>query len=172
MIIRWVCSLFRLRFTKYSHLGLVVLDSERVMLFEAVPSGVHLVALSDAIAKYDGDVFIRQLVGNRTMKMYTDLHEFIQQQIGKPYEKHLIELMGAATPLHIGSADYRDWFCSELVTKAYQVCELIFGFPLAKEYEPDDYRLGCQIDKELAMFSDPYDLNRAYCLGTEIPITV
>jgi hypothetical protein len=170
LIIRWVCSIFRLRFTKYSHIGLVVLDSERVLLFEAVPSGVHLVALSDAIAKYDGDVYIRQLVGKRTMKMLHDLYGFIQRTIGKPYEKHLIELMGAATPLHIGSADNTDFFCSELVTRIYQMAGLVSGIPLAKEYEPDDYRLGGSIDKELAMFSDLYDLERAYCLGPEIPI--
>ena len=169
-IIRWVCSLLRLRFTMYSHIGLVVREGKRILLFEAVPSGVHHVALSQAIKNYDGDVYIRQLKGNRTLKMLGDLRVFMHETQGLPYEKDLLELIGAATPFHLGSADYKDFFCSELVTRVYQLWGLLPYIPIAKEYCPDDFRLGGAVDLSLRLFSDPTDLNRAYCLGKEIPI--
>ena len=169
-IIRWVCSLLRLRFTMFSHIGLVVRKGKRVLLFEAVPSGVHHVALSDAIKNYNGDVYIRQLKGHRSLKMLGDLGAFMHETQGLPYEKDLLELIGAATPFHLGSADYKDFFCSELVSRVYQLWGLLPYIPIAKEYCPDDYRLGGAVDLELRLFTDPFDLNRVYALGTEIPI--
>jgi len=167
IIIRWFCSLCRLKFAMYSHIGLVVREGNRVLLFEAVPPKVHHVALSEAIKNYDGDVYIRQLRGQRTLKMLGDLRMFMHEQLGVPYEKDLLEFMGAATPLHIGRADNSDWFCSELVAKVYQMWQIIRGIPLAKEYCPDDGRLGGAIDKQLAMFTSQFDTNGAYCLGSE-----
>jgi uncharacterized protein YycO len=169
-VILWVCSIFRLKFTKYSHIGMVVRHSNRILLFEAVPSGVHLVALSDALAKYDGDTWIRKLKGERTVSMIINLDKFIHNTVGKPYESDLLELLGAATPWHIGKEDYSDWFCMELVAAVYQLWELMPRIPGAKEYEPDDGKVGGAFDKELALFSDPSDVNRTYCLTTEILI--
>ena len=170
LVIRWFCSLCRFKFTMYSHVGMVVRGRNRVLLFEAVPPKVRHVALSDALEKYDGDVYIRQLRGQRTLKMLGDIRYFMHKQQGVPYEKDLLEFMGAATPLHVGKADNSDWFCSELVAKVYQMWGLIRGIPLAKEYCPDDFRLGGMIDHELKLFTDMHDLNGAYCLGSEIPI--
>ena len=170
IIIRWVCSILRLRFTMFSHIGLVVREGRRILLFEAVPFGVHHVALSEAIKNYNGDVYIRQLKGHRSLKMLGDLRVFMHETQGLPYEKDLLELIGAATPFHLGSADYKDFFCSELVSRVYQLWGLLPYIPIAKEYCPDDYRLGGSVDLALRLFSDSADLNRAYALGPEIPI--
>lgn len=170
LIIRWFCSLCRLKFTMYSHIGIVVRERTRILLFEATLEGVYPVSLSAAIKNYGGRVYIRQLKGLRTLKMLGDLRVFMHETLGLPYEKDLLELIGAATPLHIGNADYADFFCSELVSRCYQLWGLLQYIPIAKEYCPDDYRLGGVVDRRLALFTDHTDLNRAYCLGREIPI--
>jgi starvation-inducible outer membrane lipoprotein len=148
-----------------SHVGMVVRHGKRILLFDsnATPgqNGPGLHYLSQAIQSYKGRVWIRKLEGVLTLKMLADLDKFIKEVKESPYEKDLIELVGAVTPWHIGKFDALDWFCTELIARVYQIWGIIPEIPLAKEYSPGDFKLGGAISQ---------DLNRAYALGSEIPI--
>jgi hypothetical protein len=165
-LILWFCSIFnRFKFTKFSHIGFVVVDSGRVMLFESTTltykisasiayetdkyyerepltqKGVRLVPLSELIKLYNGQIWIRRLITPRTPLMIEQMNQYISVNLGKPYEKHIIELMGSV-------ADDVDWykeqnntdmFCSELVAGLYKRWSMLPPSIPSNEYKPDNF---------------------------------
>ncbi len=161
-LILWFCSLFnKLKPTKYSHIGFVVVNCGRVMLCESTTftyensvltqKGVRLVPLSQVLILYPGEIYIRRLTGFiRTNSRYyriLDMENYIIKTIGKPYEKDLLELMGSA-----GAKDWQgannnaDFFCSELVAGLYKVWRLLPLDIAARSYSPDEFRQGGKVD--------------------------
>ena len=166
-LIRWFCGLFTGKKGTYSHVGMIICDKERRFIFESTTlngkKGVQLNLLSQAVKTYKGNMFIRTFEGNLTAKQTVELHQFISDNLGKPYEHHIWELIGAATPWTMFKGNNKDFFCSELIAKAYQILGLISKKPDAKEYKPDSFCKDDAIDHQLFLHADIW-------LGDEIQV--
>jgi hypothetical protein len=142
--------------SRWSHLGMVVrpVDFDVVLLWEASPitdikdiqsgkihKGVRLVALSERIQTYEGEVAIRLLDVEREPKMIDALNELRRELKSRPFEKDVIELLKSAWdgPLGQNIADLSSLFCSELVAEAYQQMELLSRHKPSNEYTPRDF---------------------------------
>lgn len=165
--IRLVERLFGKR-GKYSHVGIIIRNRNRVMLFESTTlngkKGVQLNYFSQRLKEYNGSVFIRQMACNRSVRRRTKAAEFVALTMGLPYEKHLIELAGSAVDTVLDAqGDYidTDYFCSELVTGLLKYVGLANTDTDADEFAPDDYATGGRIERVLANAQ----------LAQEIPIT-
>jgi hypothetical protein len=143
----------------WSHVGMVLRLPEwnMVLLWESTTlgnlkdvtdrkakQGVQLVALSERVATYKGEVSVRHLKVNRTDHMKRALLDFRKQVKNRPYEKSRIELIKAAYdgPLGENIEDLSSLFCSELVAEAYQRLGLLSEPPRSKpsnEYTPKDF---------------------------------
>lgn len=102
MMVRWFTSLCNgFKRTKFSHVGMVATDSERVLIFESTQldgkNGVQLNALSHRLKEYGGKCWVRHLSCERDEVYYSTLSNYIQEMLGRRYERNLIELMGAAS---------------------------------------------------------------------------
>lgn len=163
--ILWFCSIFRgFKFTRWSHIGHIIIDSDRVLLSESTTliagkesndpntiqfKGVRLVPFSEVIKIYKGQIGIRRLFCTRTPEMLHKSQLYTAKHLGKKYEKHLIELVGSAI-------DGVDWykktnntylFCSEYTAGLDIEWDLLD--PPANEYTPDDYGIGGYVDNNL-----------------------
>jgi hypothetical protein len=142
--------------SRWSHLGMVVrpVEFDVVLLWEASPitdikdiqsgkihKGVRLVALSERIQTYEGEVAIRLLDVEREPKMIDALNELRRELKSRPFEKDVIELLKSAWdgPLGQNIADLSSLFCSELVAEAYQQMELLSRHKPSNEYTPRDF---------------------------------
>jgi hypothetical protein len=142
--------------SRWSHLGMVVrpLDFDVVLLWEASPitdikdiqsgkihKGVRLVALSERIQTYEGEVAIRLLEVQRNPKMLEALNRLRRELKNRPFEKDVIELLKSAWdgPLGDNVADLSSLFCSELVAEAYQQMGLLSRRKPSNEYTPRDF---------------------------------
>jgi hypothetical protein len=135
--------------------------------FEGVTQkGVRLVSLSDIVSQYKGKIVWRKLKRQTpwTEAELLKYYEYIVEHFNKPYEKHLTELVGAASPWHFGNNNFEDFFCSELIAKDWLNCGLIKNWQ-ASEYSPESFRLGGTIDKELKYTREPA------CLGEEVEVS-
>lgn len=170
--IRWWCSILRgLKVTWASHVGVVVIDSGRLMLFESTSirggvKGVRLIPLSDALAEYDGDIRVRRLMIARDTIFERQVKNFVTEKIGRPYEKSLLELMRSAWTIDRNKENTPDsLFCSELVALLYQRVGLLpWPNPSANNYTPEDFRLGGKVDRYLKYTDEPA------CLSHEIDV--
>lgn len=169
LAIMWVCSLFSRRPTQYSHVGMIVREKTRVFILESTTlngkRGVQLNLFSSTVKAYNGKLTVRQLKTQRTELMVLRLQAFIQNNLGKPYEQHLWELIGASTPWHLFKGNNTDWFCSELIARVYQIWGLIPDNEQEKEFSPQDFGLDGAIDYNLRYSQQPARL------GKEIEIT-
>jgi len=161
LLILWFCSICKLKKTTYSHIGMIVVDSGRVMLFESTTlfgrKGVQLNPLSERLQVYKGSAYLRHLNCTRDDQFYKIINDTIVELLGRPYEKSIIELMGAASrvaSLFAGrDTDLSSVFCQELISEIF--IRLGF-FPQSippNKYNPDDNVLGGRVD-EILKFSD------------------
>ncbi len=111
--------------------------------------GVQLNLLSDRIANYKGSVSFRRFLGDRTESNLKQCYDFISKTLGLPYEKHPLELLGAAIKIGAKQPDESDYFCEELIDKLYQLCDFMLLDPPANKYMPDDNIEGRLVDKNL-----------------------
>lgn len=136
-----------------------------LMVFESTTlnniKGVQLNLLSDEIKNYKGRISIRHLTTERTPARLEKFYKFISRTLGLPYEKHPLELLGAAIKLGEKKPDDSDYFCSELTADGYQETNLLPSDPPSNKYMPDDLREGRIMDRLL-----PVDA----VLGSEIRI--
>ena len=157
------CSLCSRRFkrTKYSHIGMIVVDAGRVMIFESTTlfgsDGVQLNPLSERLQTYKGKVFVRRLICERDERFCGILSRLVSELLGRPYEKDLVELMGAASKIaHLFNghkSDLSSVFCSELVSEIFKREGFLSQSIPPNEYSPEDYDFGGKVDEEL-YFSD------------------
>lgn len=163
------CRLFnRFKGVKFSHIGMVVVDSGRVMIFESTTlfgcdstypnplsgsDGVQLNPLSERLQTYKGKVFIRQLICERGRFFEQTISDSLVELLGRPYEKSLIELMGAAAEIinlfdgH--KSDLSTIFCSELISEIFKRQRFLSQSIPPNEYNPSDYDFGGRVDEEL-----------------------
>ena len=136
-------SLFIRIFTvsPYSHIGIVMIE-EDVRLWESakraikdhkgkLKAGVRLTTLSDRIAGYEGEVFIRQLNKKLEANAQTELRKIREELKNRPYERDTAELIKAGWdgPFGGNTEDLSSIFCSELVAEAYQRVGLLLEVP-------------------------------------------
>lgn len=144
-------------FSRWSHVGMVVRSELGVMLWESTTltnvkdaesgkerKGVQLVALSERIKKYQGEIAVRQLNKNVDDSALKELGKLREEVRGRPYEKNELELLKSAYDLVLGHNDENlsSLFCSELVAEAYQRMGLLENPPKGKdsnEYTPKDF---------------------------------
>lgn len=142
--------------SRWSHLGMVVrpLDFDVVLLWEASPitdikdietgrthKGVRLVALSERIQSYEGEVSIRLLAVERKPEMLEALDKLRAELKKRPFETDVIELLKSAWegPFGKNQSDLSSLFCSELVAEAYQHMGLLSRRKPSNEYTPRDF---------------------------------
>jgi hypothetical protein len=164
---------------KWSHIGMVLrLDSfgDTVLLWESTTltdvkdietgvrtKGVQLVALSQRLQDYDGEINLRQLNKKLSDAQFNKLADCRKQLSRKPYERSEAELLKAAYDGLFGNSkgeDLSSLFCSELVAEAYQCMGLLDDWPKglpSNEYTPLDFSEKRGIK-----------LNGGFSLGSEI----
>ena len=142
--------------SRWSHLGMVVrpTDFDVVLLWEASPitdikdimtgkthKGVRLVALSERIQTYEGEVSVRLLNVEREPKMLNALNRLRKEFKRRPFETDILELLKSAWdgPFGQNEPDLSSLFCSELVAEAYQVMGLLNKRKPSNEYTPRDF---------------------------------
>ncbi|WP_432452066.1 YiiX/YebB-like N1pC/P60 family cysteine hydrolase [Agarivorans sp. QJM3NY_29] len=144
-------------FSPWSHVGMVLqlANYDFVTLWEAVPSrdgfclyaqraskGVQVVALEERVAQHQGDVAVRQLMGEELNQAALDnLMQLLEQLQGRRYEQDFWQLTRAGWdgPWGGNSQDLSSLFCSELVAAAYQRLGLLDETKPANEYTPADF---------------------------------
>ena len=160
-VILWFCSIFsKFKPITFSHIGFIVTDKDRVMLCESTTltfkrtsddgyakRGVRLVPLSQLVIMYPGEICVRQLTATRTSRMLEQLNAYVSVHLGKPYEKHLTELMGSAwnNDWYKGN-DNDSFFCSELVAGLYKIWGLLPDAYAADKYSPEAFTDGGLVD--------------------------
>lgn len=152
------CRLFsRFKKVQFSHIGMIVVDAGRVMLFESTTlyggKGVQLKPLSEVLQIYKGGVFVRRLICERDERFYEILSKSVTELLGRPYEKNIIELMGAAAGIvqvfdgH--KSNLSSVFCSELVSEILKREGFLSQSIPPNEYSPDEYDVDGKVDEEL-----------------------
>lgn len=142
--------------SQWSHLGMVVRppDFDVVLMWEASPitdikdietgkihKGVRLVALSERIQSYEGEISIRLLSVERKPEMLKALGKLRWELKKRPFETDVIELLKSAWdgPFGQNEEDLSSLFCSELVAEAYQHMGLLGKRKPSNEYTPRDF---------------------------------
>ena len=140
--------------SKWSHVGLVVKDEwyDMLLLWESttlskvktvygnVRQGVAVRPLSEVVAKYEGEVGIRQLERPLSDGQQVDIGDLRKEFKGRDYEQSKSELFKSAYDFIGGKneEDLSSLFCSELVAEAYQRVGLLSEHTPSNEYTPAD----------------------------------
>lgn len=135
----------------WSHVGMVVLAGDMVLLWESTTlsnlrdaesgqcvQGVQLVGLRERLAGYDGAAGLRRLNGNLSGRELHDLAGLRSELAGRAYEENRLELLGAIASWD-NEEDLSSLFCSELVAAAYQHMGLLTRALPSNEYTPRDF---------------------------------
>jgi len=167
-LILWFSSIFNwFKKTRFSHIGMIVVDGGRVMVLESTTlndrNGVQLNSLSEILQTYKGRVYLRRLHCERNEQFYDVLTKTINELLGKPYEKNLVTLLGAAAEImrvFVGHRpDLSSVFCSELVTEIFRRWGFLPQSIPPNFYEPQDYDFNNRIDDRLRFAESPVCLS-------------
>ena len=140
----------------YSHVGMYVNHPEfGACMFESTSlgtlpdlitgepiCGVQLVPFQKRVDSYDGDVFLRPIIGTRTAATWRVVLDFIDEFHGTPYEEDNLQLVRAELdlfPWQKNEPDPSSLFCSETVIKCLRSACIIKddGQP-PNEFTPTD----------------------------------
>lgn len=143
--------------SEFSHVGMVVRPpgSDLVMCIESTTlsnvrdivngtgiEGVQLVLLSERLAKYDGTISVRRLLGPRNPQLWPAFDAARHELHGRPYEQRKWNLIRAWVDLPgfpDADTDLSSLFCSELVAELYMRMQLLPPRPSSAEYIPADF---------------------------------
>ncbi len=162
LIIKWFCTLSKIKKSRWQHIGAVMRYKNRIMLFESTmhrkdKKGVQINFLSGIIKNHKGKVAIRQLFIDEPLLTRDILQEktekFVEDNLGKPYETDLLELAGAAYDgiiLGHNKPDESTVFCSELIANLYTELGLLKSAS-PNEFTPDDFGYNQHADKLLKL---------------------
>ncbi len=156
------------RFTrsKFSHVGMVVVQAGEVMLWESTTLSnlrdVHLrkrvkgpqtVYLSQRLETYPGRVYWRPLTDNASDARRLEVfHSFRRELQGRPYERSRWEMLRAAWDWGRGQRpDLSSVFCSEGVAEYLQRLGAIDREISANEYVPADFAPSAASDEGLVL---------------------
>lgn len=106
----------------------------------------HLIPLYKKIRHYDGQVYVRPLVGDRTLEFYQKFDKFVGEHLGKPYRCDFIATWNqnigfSLLPLPFmddNKSDPYSWVCSELVVKTLEYAGVIKLSVRANSVIPQD----------------------------------
>lgn len=99
--------------------------------------GVQLVPFEDRVKSYEGEVFHRPIIGDRTPKMLKAFYEFIEEYHGRPYEEDNLQLIRAELdlfPWQQNKPDDSTVFCSETLF----LCQRRAGFMVDDGTPPNE----------------------------------
>lgn len=169
--------------SNWSHVGLLYRDpaTDELDVWEAgsradmidldtggLHRGVRRVRLTDRLAVYDGEAFVRPLAKPLDRDRLAVLETMRTELRGRAYEDSLLEMVLAAYdgPFGDNAPDLSTVFCSELVAEALHRLGVVAPERPANEYMPSDFcgRPGPQ--REPLTFLDGYGL------GEEIAIEI
>ena len=105
-------------------------------------NGVQVTRFEDRVRSYDGEVFVRPVMGSRSQDQKNELRSFIHRHHGKPYEQSNWELASAELdimPWHKNKPDDSSLFCSETVCMALRAMGLMPEGLAANEFTPSDF---------------------------------
>lgn len=91
-------------------------------------NGVQISNYLDRIGSYDGEVFVRPIIGERTESMLQGIFDFIDKYHGTPYEKDNLQLVRAELdmfPWQQNEPDPSSLFCSETVVMCLRAAGMI-----------------------------------------------
>ncbi len=127
-----------------SHVGMILENSDgQLNLFESTKEdGVVINPLNTVLNNYDGSFSLRRLHHALTNIDLLKLEKFIPTVLGRPYERSVVELIGAARDtgpvLQNQGGHLSSLFCSELIAEAYKSMGLLLKRPSHK-YAPKDF---------------------------------
>ena len=146
---------------RWSHIGIVVRDSEsgELFLWEAtsnntiadveyghIPRGVQLVRLEEKLRSYNGVAAVRLLTGvERNAKMMKRFSWLFKRLRRAPYQNYLIEYVKIGFGRSRRTARYA--FCSQLVAEAYVRMRLLRPEKPSAFYTPKDFA----VDQSLSL---------------------
>jgi hypothetical protein len=121
------------------------------VIFGTSIRGVRLTSLSEVLAQYPGTVWWRPLRGSRSTDFRWEVDELRHQLHGRPYEKSLLALVGAALKQSWKQPAYSltSLFCSELYAATLQGVQVLQEITPPGEYTPDDFLPGGFADKHV-----------------------
>ena len=161
---QWIKRLCR---SRWSHVGrcLTAGEDDIVLLWESTTlsnlidldtnkrkGGTQVVALSDRINSYDGEIAIRHLHPHITPEQNARLFELRRAFIGRDYQKSLIELLRSVFDGIAGKnkSNLNDLFCSELVAAGDIAMGLLDeALDPPNEYTPANYDVGGLVDQRM-----------------------
>lgn len=140
---------------EYSHVGLVYRHEGSLCVFESTSlgvlpdaitgapiDGVQIVPLRQRIASYEGEVFLRPVIGNRDEYFFSLMSLFVETHHGKPYEQSNWQLASAELdllPWHANKEDDSSLFCSETAVMLLRELGVIeFDGQPPNEFTPTD----------------------------------
>ena len=106
--------------------------------------GVQLVNMSSRLKSYDGDVWVRQIMGPRTRKIKRAAMNLMRDFHGRPYEKSQLDLIRSALDIpglkmtH-NQGDASSVFCSELAAIMLREVGILKGGEPPDEFTPADF---------------------------------
>lgn len=101
--------------------------------------GVQLVALSDRVETYLGDVAVRLLDLRRTKPMRERIDALRHELKGRPYERSRWDLAMAALTDTGGKEDLSSIFCAELLAESWQAWDLLPADVPSDRWCPADF---------------------------------
>ena len=103
--------------------------------------GVQLVNMSSRLKSYDGDVWVRQIMGPRTRKIKRAAMNLMRDFHGRPYEKSQLDLIRSALDIPgfkmtQNQGDASSVFCSELSAIMLREVGILKGGEPPDEFTP------------------------------------
>ena len=142
--------------SKWSHVGMAYQIPEHDLLlcwesttlsklsdieYNTPRQGVQLVALSERLKGYDGQVAYRPLVASLTSHQVEQLRALRSEVKGRDYEDDHLELIRSVYdgPWGENAEDLSSLFCSELIGEAYKRMGLLEAHVPSNEYTPAEF---------------------------------
>lgn len=110
----------------------------------AATKGVQLVNMSSRLKTYDGEVWVRPILGPRTSKMKRAAMNLMRDFHGRPYEKSQLDLIRSALDIPgfkmtQNQGDASSVFCSELSAIMLREVGILKGGEPPDEFTPADF---------------------------------
>lgn len=146
--------------SKWSHVGMIVKVEgwDFVLLWESTTlntahdidagkrrKGVQIVALSQRLDKYKGEIGVRHLNGvELNSDDITKLQELRLEVMHRPYERNMVELVGSVlgSVFNIAGGSLGSLFCSELVAEVYRRIGLLEADVKPNSFTPHSFSNG------------------------------
>ncbi len=140
----------------WSHVGMVIKEPsyDSVLIWESlsksslpdvqsglIQPGVQLLALSERIKHYKGQVALRQIAPELSQVQQDKLKQLRQELSGRPYEQSTLALIQAGSNRLFGKNEenLESLFCSELIAEAYQCIDFLPESLASNKYSPKDF---------------------------------